>query len=736
LAIRFLRATEPESLALCLVDAKSCESSTVASPGLDRHGCRIVKQQDKPTSPSLLRSGSDPSSLAAQSGVLRYFLAALTLVLGLIVAGAVYQTVRQNEQLRHERNYESLVTQRVRSVHKTMSAYMQNVIAVHALFGASDFVSRDEFRRFVEPLLEEESGIQAFEWIPRVRESDEAAYREAARADGYDFHIVPVGDGARPPRTTLADAYPVFYLEPRESNESALGMDLGSEYARAEAIERARDSAQSTATTPLRLVQDEVQAKSTIIFVPRYRNDPSGKDLAWRQQNLVGFVSVVVRLPDLLQDALADLSPRFVNVSLYYEDEFVAGPEPDPGADTSRTSASQRRLVRTETIEMGGRQWSVRSAPTPLFLSSRNTTRPLLALLAGLALTLLATAYLYISTRSAEIGRALSQSELRYRRLVETAPEAILTINVERQHFVDANPTACTLFGFSRDEFLRRWVTDISPPTQPDGRPSSEGAQQYIQQALDGGIPTFVWVHRDRKGREFPCEVRLVRLPGSDGPVVRGSLTDITERVRGEERQMLMMRELDHRVKNNLATVLSLTEQSAPGTDSVDELRSSLASRIRAIADLYSALASKQWADMDLSEVWELTFAPYNRRAEIDRIHCSGPPCTVSPDTASAICMVGHELATNAVKYGALSQAGGRVDIAWKLGPDGIAIDWTESGGPETREPTRTGYGSRLITGLVEHQLGGRVETTYLPVGLRCRMFIPPSVLGPPAYRT
>jgi len=295
---------------------------------------------------------------------------------------------------------------------------------------------------------------------------------------------------------------------------------------------------------------------------------------------------------------------------------------------------------------------------------------------------------------------------------------------------VDANENACRMFGLSREELAKVSLIDISAPVQLNGKPAAEEAKRHIQAALDGLSPVFIWLHRAR-GKDIPCEVRLVKLPSEDRTLVRGSITDISERVRSEDRQALMMRELDHRVKNNLATVLSLTEQSAANAASADELREALSGRIHAIANLHRALAQKQWTGMELAEVFAVTAAPYNGGEGIDRVRCAGPPCPVPPDKCSALCMVIHELSTNAVKYGSLSQPGGVVDVSWSVENGVVTIDWLESGGPAVAEPARTGYGTRLISGLIRHELGGSVDVDYATRGVHYRISIPVESAGP-----
>ncbi len=129
---------------------------------------------------------------------------------------------------------------------------------------------------------------------------------------------------------------------------------------------------------------------------------------------------------------------------------------------------------------------------------------------------------------------ALRESEARYRTLVQHAPECIVVLDYDKGRFVDVNDNAVRFFKMDRAKLLSLGPEDLTPPTQPDGTPSGELARSYIERALTGEVPVFEWVHCDAFGNEIPCEVRLVRLPASNRQLVRGSITDITERKRAE----------------------------------------------------------------------------------------------------------------------------------------------------------------------------------------------------------
>ncbi|MCI0392405.1 MAG: PAS domain S-box protein [Acidobacteria bacterium] len=129
---------------------------------------------------------------------------------------------------------------------------------------------------------------------------------------------------------------------------------------------------------------------------------------------------------------------------------------------------------------------------------------------------------------------ALQESEARFRTLVEHAPEIILVLDADTGRFVDFNENAVRFFGLEREPLLKLGPLETSPPSAPDGRTASEFALEKIQEALDGSTPVFEWIHRNAAGEEIPCEVRLMRLPAAGRNLIRGSITDISERKRAE----------------------------------------------------------------------------------------------------------------------------------------------------------------------------------------------------------
>ncbi|MFV0445203.1 MAG: response regulator [Planctomycetaceae bacterium] len=178
-----------------------------------------------------------------------------------------------------------------------------------------------------------------------------------------------------------------------------------------------------------------------------------------------------------------------------------------------------------------------------------------------------------VASRTEELSRQtrqLQDSQATYRSLVEHSPEAIVLLDVEQGRFVDANETALKLFDVSREQLLSSGPTAVSPEFQPDGTPSEAAARQQVQAAMDGDKPVFDWMHRDRRGRELPCEVRLVRHPSADAKLVRASITDVTWR-KSVERELRQANEAAKQVNRVLDSTLQSIADGVIVADSQGE---------------------------------------------------------------------------------------------------------------------------------------------------------------------
>jgi two-component sensor histidine kinase len=251
-----------------------------------------------------------------------------------------------------------------------------------------------------------------------------------------------------------------------------------------------------------------------------------------------------------------------------------------------------------------------------------------------------------------------------------------------------------------------------------------QGFVDILRGVLDSGqayegVATPLWLSRSPGG---PLEERFVDfvyqpITSPDGEIsgvfVEGS--DVTARVLAERQQKLLVDELNHRVKNTLATVQAIAAQTVRTTPDPAAFREAFESRLLALSTTHDILTATQWRSAPLRDVLRAEFRPYDP----SRYRFSGPDVNLSPAEALALALLVHELATNAAKYGALSIHDGCVEVAWRVEDGRLSLSWRERGGPAVSEPIRRGFGSRLIERSLK-ELGGQAALHYRPAGLVC----------------
>jgi PAS domain S-box-containing protein len=231
----------------------------------------------------------------------------------------------------------------------------------------------------------------------------------------------------------------------------------------------------------------------------------------------------------------------------------------------------------------------------------------------------------------------------------------------------------------------------------------------------------------DRDGEVRWIESRgFISYDGEGNPQrIIGVNIDITERKRAEEYQRVLIAELDHRVKNVLATVSAIAGQTLETSNSMSHFVAALDGRIQSMAAAHELLSSHRWRGMSMAELVRREFAAYvgNNNTKID-----GPEVMLSAEAGQAMGMVIHELVTNAAKYGALSTRSGRVSVRWYRMLNGSArlvLVWQETGGPRVQAPKKSGYGTGVVRDLMRYEFGGTVDLAFPPDGVRCRLEIP-----------
>ena len=315
----------------------------------------------------------------------------------------------------------------------------------------------------------------------------------------------------------------------------------------------------------------------------------------------------------------------------------------------------------------------------------------------------------------------LAESEARFRAMADGAPAIIWVTNVDGQ-IEFANLAFCQLAGMTREEVLGdSWM----PLLHPDDVERVARSRQAARAVLG---PNH-WEARFRVANGDWRWMRSASQPRFDpSGAFRGYVGvafDVTDAHRAEERQQLLINELNHRVKNTLATIQSLARQSLRVGVTIHEGRERLTERLLALAAAHDVLTRGNWEGADLSEIAREAVRPYEEPGA-PRILLDGPPARVPPNVALSLSMALHELATNAVKYGALSVPDGRIHLDWELEPSGQAMQlrWRESGGPPVTAPPNQGFGTRLLSSLAG-EFGAPAELRYAPSGVTCDLRAP-----------
>ena len=336
------------------------------------------------------------------------------------------------------------------------------------------------------------------------------------------------------------------------------------------------------------------------------------------------------------------------------------------------------------------------------------------------------TAAISIERHKAEEERRASEE--RHQLILESAAEyAIFTTGLSGR-ITTWNTGAQRLLGYAADEIIGRPCDVVfTTADRETGRPAEERRLALVEGRADNER----W-HQRKDGSRFWASGLVMPLKDRAG-TVQGFLKILRDRTaerRDEERRSLLINELNHRVKNTLATVQSVVAQGLRGVASAEEVRSAIESRLMALSQSHDLLTRENWESANLRDVALQALEPYaEQHGHLMHFTIEGPDVRLPAKATLALGMAFHELATNAAKYGALLEEAGRIDLSWHFAPtdqgDRLRIEWRERGGPPVRTPSRKGFGSRLLERGLAHELDGHVRLDYVPEGVVCEIDMP-----------
>lgn len=357
-----------------------------------------------------------------------------------------------------------------------------------------------------------------------------------------------------------------------------------------------------------------------------------------------------------------------------------------------------------------------RAFPTPDRLAQ-------LRMLADLAASLFA---LKDANRNGAIAKAELAHEEKRRAIALDAASLASWVWDIRTDIIDCDALMAELFNLPPSNRLkaRDILRAIDPrdvyQTETRFRDALSGSDDYFGEYRVNGFEPPRWI---------ATRGRVVERDSEGKPtLIFGVNYDITERKLGDERQRLLLRELNHRVKNTLATVQALATQTVRHARQPSEFLEAFSARLQALGAAHGLLSDREWRGIGISELARIEVKPFETSDE-PRIAISGPDILLSPDQAVGLGLILHELASNALKYGSLTAPSGKVDLDWKTqgrkGARRLVLTWRESGGPKVAPPDRQGFGSILIRRSLAKVIDSEVTHDFRPGGVFAEISIP-----------
>ena len=313
-------------------------------------------------------------------------------------------------------------------------------------------------------------------------------------------------------------------------------------------------------------------------------------------------------------------------------------------------------------------------------------------------------------------ARRAEESAMRLAAIVESTTDAVVSKNLDGV-IVSWNRGAQRLFGYTADEAVGQSILMLIPPEYKKEEP-------VILERIRRGerIAPYDTVRRRKDGQLIPVSLAVSPVYDRSGRIVGASkiARDITSRKESEQAIRLLMREVNHRVKNQYSVILSMIRETRERTRNPDDFERGVRERIMALSRSHDLLVSADWKGANLQELLLSQLQPFGHE---ERVHLSGPPVVLKPNAVQYLGIAFHELATNSAKYGVLSGSEGTIEINWSTRMDEydqrrFCLNWRETGGPAPSPPAGKGFGTIVIERVAPQAVDGTSQVVYEPTGV------------------
>ncbi|MCX5700521.1 MAG: PAS domain S-box protein [Candidatus Omnitrophica bacterium] len=497
----------------------------------------------------------------------KYLSIFIILAAGVFLSGLVSLWVYQDELRKIQKIFDNTASYRFKQIEDGIQSDDWVVQSLANFYAASVSVERDEFYTFTQGFFNHKSNIFEFRWLPRVPRSGLQEFEATARAAGLrDFTITEIGkDEKIITALTREEYFPVYYISTvpaaKYDYKGVFGLDAASFPERWKAMQYARDTGMPTIATGSRNYGESSILMVNRIYMPIYRNNLPHKNLEERRENLFGFVVLLFRLDELVENALKGMPPSGVDIA-FYEPKSMGGrllyfhpsrlSNKSVAQSINLKEAKKSVFYWSRPLQVVDQEWEMVCIPSPEFLVANRRIMPWVTFVLGLLLTLGLTFYLKSIINRENIVKLLVEKrtielrnlEERYRNLYEFSADAIMTLEPPEWNFTSGNVVTIKLFGaIDEKDFISKRPWELSPERQPDGEISSVKAKKMIDVAMERGSHAFEWQHRRVGGEKFLASVLLSRVESKGRIFLQATVRDITVHREIEEKLQALSKE-------------------------------------------------------------------------------------------------------------------------------------------------------------------------------------------------